>query len=313
MNLQQLYYFRAIAEASHFTKAAEKLGITQSNLSHSISNLEDELGVLLFTRQGRNVVITKQGRDFLKYVKTALDSLEEGKKMLAGNTAASDTISISHFNSLTEFVPYLLTRYVTATGDLTTRFHTYEDSYESLANSIIDGKINFSVMTYIPNDELSGHLLGSHELVLIVSASHPFADLDEIDLAELRDERLITYDNRSQVRQYIDNVFENIGIRPEIVLAASHDSIILSSVAADFGIALVPKPLNKIRPDIVAISIKNDMPPRDVFLVWKRSKQISQTSRKFRNFVVNEGLMLDEFCLKLRAAHRFGAQTNLID
>ena len=55
MNLQQLYYFKTIAELEHYTKASQMLNITQSSLSHSINDLEKELGVLLFIRQGRNV------------------------------------------------------------------------------------------------------------------------------------------------------------------------------------------------------------------------------------------------------------------
>ena len=68
MNLQQLYYFKTIAELEHYTKASQMLNITQSSLSHSINDLEKELGVLLFIRQGRNVRLTKCGAFFLEFV-----------------------------------------------------------------------------------------------------------------------------------------------------------------------------------------------------------------------------------------------------
>ena len=71
MNLKQLEYFRMIAELEHFTKASEKLLISQSSLSHSIKELEAELGVELFMRQGRNVKLTKYGQMFLPFVEQA--------------------------------------------------------------------------------------------------------------------------------------------------------------------------------------------------------------------------------------------------
>ena len=82
MNLKQLEYFRMIAELEHFTKASEKLLISQSSLSHSIKELEAELGVELFMRQGRNVKLTKYGQMFLPFVEQALDTLGEGCQRL---------------------------------------------------------------------------------------------------------------------------------------------------------------------------------------------------------------------------------------
>lgn len=68
MNLQWLYYFNTIAELEHYTRAAEKLHVSQSNLSHAIKELENELGVQLFERQGRNIKLTKYGEIFQPYV-----------------------------------------------------------------------------------------------------------------------------------------------------------------------------------------------------------------------------------------------------
>ena len=70
MNLSQLYYFRKLAELQHYTRAAKELFITQPTLSGSISSLEQELGVSLFQKAGRNVELTKYGSEFLGYAGT---------------------------------------------------------------------------------------------------------------------------------------------------------------------------------------------------------------------------------------------------
>lgn len=82
MNLKQLYYFKRLSETEHYTEAASSLCITQPSLSHAISELEKELGVALFARQGRNVKITQNGKRFLPYVEDALASLENGRMIL---------------------------------------------------------------------------------------------------------------------------------------------------------------------------------------------------------------------------------------
>ena len=75
MNLRQLYYFRTIAELEHYTQAAEKLYVSQSNLSHAIQEMEEELNVKLFVRKGRNIKLTKYGELFLPYVQKTIETL----------------------------------------------------------------------------------------------------------------------------------------------------------------------------------------------------------------------------------------------
>ena len=78
MNLQQLYYFKTIAQLEHYTKAAEQLNVSQSRLSHAIGDLEKELQVTLFVHQGRNVKLTRCGAFLLEYVSQSLDILDRG-------------------------------------------------------------------------------------------------------------------------------------------------------------------------------------------------------------------------------------------
>ena len=68
MTLNQLSYFYQAAVLEHFNQAAEKMNITEPSLSRSIAALEDELGVILFEKRGRNVILTKAGEIFLEHV-----------------------------------------------------------------------------------------------------------------------------------------------------------------------------------------------------------------------------------------------------
>ena len=89
MNLNHLYYFRALAKEEHYTRTADMLSITQPSLSHAISCLEGELGVKLFEKQGRNAKLTKYGALFLRYVEQSLDMLDEGRRVLTETSGIS--------------------------------------------------------------------------------------------------------------------------------------------------------------------------------------------------------------------------------
>jgi LysR family transcriptional regulator, transcription activator of glutamate synthase operon len=77
MEMRQLKYFLAVAESEHVTQASEALHVAQSAISRQISNLENELGVQLFIRQGRNVKLTPIGRNFKKHIEKAMQELDK--------------------------------------------------------------------------------------------------------------------------------------------------------------------------------------------------------------------------------------------
>ena len=94
MNLYHLRYFVTLAHLEHYTKAAEILAITQTSLSHAIASLEKELGVKLFEKEGRNVVLTKCGQAFLTDVEHALDMLDSSVNKLQMTGSGEGRIDI---------------------------------------------------------------------------------------------------------------------------------------------------------------------------------------------------------------------------
>lgn len=78
MNLNHLYFFKTLAGLEHYAKAAKVLSISQPSLSYAIAGLERELGVPLFEKKGRNVVLTECGKAFEEYVSGAINQLEDG-------------------------------------------------------------------------------------------------------------------------------------------------------------------------------------------------------------------------------------------
>lgn len=107
MNFQSLVYFKTVAELQHYTKAASTLFITQPALSKAIHNLEVELGVTLFQKEGRNVTLTPSGAAFYEYVKRAVDEINNGIAAVQHRADVERNIIFvsALFSNYTEFLP----------------------------------------------------------------------------------------------------------------------------------------------------------------------------------------------------------------
>ena len=141
MNLRQLYYFKAIAELEHYTRAAEKLYVSQSSLSHAIQELEDELNVEFFVKRGRNVELTKYGQLFLPYVQKTLETLETGIATLSDYiNPNTGTVVMAGFPSLAQFAPDIIVRYVSETNRVDVRLQfNQEATYAQLREKLLSG------------------------------------------------------------------------------------------------------------------------------------------------------------------------------
>ena len=113
MNLLQLYYFQTVAKYEHLSKAADELHIAQPYLTRIIHSLENELGVSLFARHGRGIVLTQYGQTWLKYVNRIFDTLYAGKEKLhAMKDRAATTILLS-FRSAAMFAADIVSEITT--------------------------------------------------------------------------------------------------------------------------------------------------------------------------------------------------------
>ena len=94
MNLSYIRYFVELAHVQHYTNAARNLNITQPSLSHAISQLEEELGVMLFEKNGRNTELTAFGREFLACAERSLGTLDAGVESIQKEAAGDGVIRL---------------------------------------------------------------------------------------------------------------------------------------------------------------------------------------------------------------------------
>ena len=299
MNLRQLYYFKTIAELEHYTRAAEALYVSQSSLSHAIRELENELHVELFTRQGRNIKLTRHGELFYPHVKKTIETLENGISQLQDYIDPNrGTVSLSAFSSLDAFVSDAIVQYLSATGRVDVRFQYEHDSFHEIHQKLVRGDIDLAIATKIDDPRLEGVRIGSHELVLLVPENHPFAQRESISLKELDGENFTTYDGDSQLGAQIKALFQALNIHPNVVMEARQDLVIYGLVSSGHSVAITPLPLSGAPYNVKPIRISDDIPQRDLYLLWNKERYMPPAAGCFRDFIAGEKDLFDQYLMR---------------
>lgn len=296
MNLQWLYYFNTIAELEHYTKAAEKLHVSQSNLSHSIKELEKELGAELFERKGRNIKLTKYGELFQPYVQKTISSLEDGITTLKEYIDPNEgTISLAGFPSMAQFAPDLMVRYQSETNRLDVQFQYSQEGWKTLYEMLMDGAVDLILSTRLNHAQVEASYIGTHRLVLLVPEGHPFAEKECVNLSELDGENYIAFDASGQLRGQLDELFKKMNIRPNIVMETLSDQIIYGMVAAGRGIAIVPYPLAGAPYNTRILPVADNIPQRKLYLQWNKERYIPPAAKYFRDYIIRSGEVFDQY------------------
>ncbi|WP_283136947.1 LysR family transcriptional regulator [Rhizohabitans arisaemae] len=212
MNLQQLRYVVATAEHRTMTDAARSLFIAQPALSRAIRDLERELGLTLFARSGRGVLVTSAGRRVVKLAKQALDAIHEIEEFAQQSTRGGDELRIAATPSLE---PGLAGRLLPAfiSGHPGVRVHIVRcDGRDGVVTAIRDQRADLGFTDLPVPADLVSHPLERQEIVLV---SPPGLDLPSpVPIHRLNGMRLALPAADHPRRREIDLVFARHGVRP---------------------------------------------------------------------------------------------------
>ncbi|MFW7348404.1 MAG: LysR family transcriptional regulator [Pigmentiphaga sp.] len=156
MELRHLRSFTYLAEILHFTRAAERVHVTQSTLSHQIKQLEDEVGCPLFDRCGKKVVLTEEGEFFLAYATRALREIDQGLSVLkhsGDEISGLVRIGTTHTFNLS-FLPQCIGAFIADYP--TVHISVIEDSANSIEAQLRSGTLDIGI-TYQPIDTAGLH------------------------------------------------------------------------------------------------------------------------------------------------------------
>ena len=293
MNLQQLRYFVELAHTQHFTRAAERLCITQPSLSHAVTQLETELGVPLFERTGRATALTRYGEQFLTCVQQALTTLDEGVDALQRVARGEGLIRLGLLRTLgVEFVPKLAARFLAANPDRDIRFTFNTGVTQQLLEGLLANRFDLAFCSQPPAElRLTAVPVSRQDLVLIVPRSHPLASLHTVDLADTLSYPQIYFSKGSGMRDVVDGLFAQIGGSPQIAYETEEDQVIAGLVSQGFGISVVPYMELLLRLDVKILQISRPVWERNFYLVSNDKLYLPPAVRQFRQYVLNGGYL----------------------
>lgn len=291
MNLLHLRYFVELAHTRHFTRAAERLCITQPSLSHAITQLEAELGVPLFERTGRTTVLTRFGEQFLTCAQQTLSALDEGVDALQRVARGEGLVRLGLLRTLgVDFVPGLAARYLRENPDRNIRFTFHTGVTQQLLDGLMEKRFDLVFCSQPPAElQLTAVPVGRQDLVLIVPRGHPLAELHTVDLAQALPYPQVYFAKGSGMRNVVDGLFAQIGGTPQIAYETEEDQVIAGLVAQGFGIAVVPYMEMLLRLDVKILQIGCPVWERNFYLVSNDKGYLPPAVRQFRQYVLNGG------------------------
>lgn len=301
MNIRDLTYFLAVAELEHFGHAAKQCFVSQPTLSGQIKKLEEELGVKLFERTNRRVLLTDPGeqiaasaRKILHEIETIHDIAESCNDPLAGK------FRLGAFPTLATYIfPELVSDLMQQAPSL--RLILIEEKTAVLLEKLRHGEIDAALLALpIVDDFLVSEPLFDDEFYLAIPPSHDLASIDKVDLSMLRKYPLLLLEEGHCLRDHALDVCTMHGIGEDQDVRATGLETLRQMVKAGTGITLMPKTAVRSQDNgINYVPFSNPAPYRSIGLVWRKTssrlaliKTIADLVRK--NFAESEKNSWDE-------------------
>ncbi|MFK9092107.1 LysR family transcriptional regulator [Bacillus salipaludis] len=286
MEWDQINYFQTVARVEHITLAAKQLSISQPALSRSIAKLEDELGVQLFDRKGRNIFLNRYGKMFLHRVEQSIKQIEIGKQEIWDEIHPDHgIISLSFIPSLgISVIPEILSTYHKQHS--TIKFQLHQASNREIVDQLKSRKIDLALITLLHEDkEVIWRPLFTEELFLITSLDHPLADYNEIDLAMIKNEPFISFKNVNELQTIINHLCQKAGFSPNVVFEGEDIGTVSGLVGAKLGVSLVPDIQVLDKSKIKLIRVKNPICKRQIGAAWLKDSYTSPVVERFIQFI----------------------------
>jgi DNA-binding transcriptional LysR family regulator len=245
MDLHQLRCFVAVAEELHFGRAARRLNMLPSAIGRHIRLLEDDLSTGLFARTTRNVALTEDGATMLQEARALLASADEiSKRFRERGRRRAKTLKVGAVDTAAAgLMPMLLHDFRARHPDVAVQL--LEDKTIRLLPRLLSGRLDLAfVRPPEARDSRLEFLMLFHETAVVaVPARHKLAKRKQLTLATLVDQPLIVPDRRVRPHSHDLTVklFERAGLRPTIAQIAEEKQTIVNLVAADLGLAIVPR------------------------------------------------------------------------
>lgn len=291
MELRQIQYFIEVAKREHVTEAAVHMHVAQSAVSRQIFNLESELGVDLFIREGRNVKLTPIGRMFLEHMEEAVTILENAQREIAEYLdPGQGTIRVGFPSSLaTHTMPTAISAFRERYPNV--KFQLKQGAYYHLIDLVAKGEIDMALLGPVPMEEkkVKGSIFFTEDLVALLPKDHHLAGEASLKLSQLRDDSFILFPQGFILREILVDACTKLGFQPNVSFEGEDIDAIKGLVAAGLGVTLIPEVTIIDSPprSTVIIPVTEPKVTRSVGVVIPRHRQLLPTQNLFYLFLMD--------------------------
>ncbi len=272
MDLRQLEYFIAVAETGSFTRAAERVHITQSGVSAQIKALEHELGAELFIRSGRTARLTEAGSAALRHARATLDStldlrdaIDDVKGLIRGRL----TIGMVTGCEITPLFDALAAFHRDHPG---IELELAEANSDQLVAGVRTGALDVALagLAGEPPEHLASQVIVKEPLVALTAPGSRLAERGAVAVTELMSYPLICLPRGTGIRDVLDRAFAaGAGPRPEVALVATSPDTVAGLARRGLGVAVLSESMAAAHPDLVCVPIDGVEIPALLALVWQ--------------------------------------------
>ena len=282
LEIRHLRYFLAVAEAGSFSRAADRLGISQPNVSQQMRDLEAALRVALFQRRGKRILLTSAGLIFQEHARAILHQIENFLEEL--NTEPGQMRGALHLGVVpilnVALMPQLLGMF--ASGHPGISLNIEEISSTEIETALEEGRMDVGLgflTRHSPN--LRYERLCNDEFALIVAQGHPWAKRRVIHLSELHQQRILQLPDTFVMRRMSDEICRNHQVRPRTVAEINAIETLLRSLAPLRAAALMPKIALRGTTDLKAIRLQGKNLSLEIGLLRLKDSSANSTVAAF--------------------------------
>ncbi|GIO85564.1 LysR family transcriptional regulator [Paenibacillus faecis] len=285
MELRQLITFRTVASTLNFSRAAEALNYVPSNVTMQIKALEDELGVRLFDRLGKQLVLTHAGKRFLTQIQSVLDKLDEARSAVHDNEVLNGTLTISANEVICAYrLPAVFQRFRAQHPGVRLIFRSVPN--QELKQALFEGTADIVFMLDEPvrSNGLAVEPLLEETFRLFAAPDHPLAKRTVLQLDDFHGEVFLTNEKGCPYRTMFDRSFEKEGMDSITYLEFQSAEAIKQCAISGIGIAFLPEIVVEAeveRGELVALPWQ--IPDLHVYtqMAWHKDKWLSPIMLSF--------------------------------
>ena len=289
MEIMQIRYFLEVANSQHITQSAKKLHIAQPALSQSIKRLENELGVRLFIKKGRNVILSEYGKYLQKELLLIMDKFDNLPKEL---------LKMANLNYKTIHINVLA-----ASSMVTEAIIEYEKTDKNINFQLLqsekaenpDIELTTKMFYKISRENKNTQFSIPEKIFLAVPNNEKYKNIKSLKLADVANEQFISLMGSKQFRYICDRFLNHAGVNPHIVFESDSPEAVKNMIAANLGIGFWPEfTWGKIDNDNVKlIEISEPECSRNIVITCNADRLSNKNVYDFFEF-------LKQYCVKKR-------------